>query len=41
MKANGNERFNTEDFQYRTAPNDLIRLKIAPLKLVQIKMADY
>ncbi len=30
MKANGNERFNTEDFQYRTAPNDFFSLQIDP-----------
>jgi 2-polyprenyl-3-methyl-5-hydroxy-6-metoxy-1,4-benzoquinol methylase len=36
MKANWNERFNSEDFQYGTSPNDFFKSQIDPLKLGRI-----
>ena len=36
MKANWNERFNTEDFQYGTSPNDFFKSQIDSVKLGRI-----
>lgn len=36
MKANWNERFNTEEFQYGTVSNEFFKSQIDPLKLGRI-----